>query len=86
MEKTFVWGLYEKHPGEFDKLVGIFSSPVLAKNCKIIQPCLTSDWQYREVYKGYLWLAYAIDRESYGDETFHFTAEEIQVDRLIESA
>lgn len=81
---TLVWGLYEKHPGEFGKLVGVFSSINLAKSCVFIQPLLQSDWQYRDVGNSYLWIAQALDPEQYGQESFTFTIEEIEVDRLVE--
>jgi hypothetical protein len=81
-----VWGLYEQHPGEHGKLVGIFSALDLAKNCQLIQPLLQSPWQSRDIDNGFiLWRATAIDPLSYGSQVFDFSIEEIVVDRLVET-
>jgi|GEM_PF-3008243 hypothetical protein len=80
-----VWGLYEQHPGEHGKLVSIFSSLDLAKNCQLIQPLLQHPWQSRDLGKGLiLWRAAAIDPLSDGNQVFHFSIEEIVVDRLVQ--
>jgi hypothetical protein len=80
-----VWGLYEQHPGEHGKLVGIFSSLDLAKNCQLIQPLLQNPWQSRDIGNGFiLWRAAAIDSPS-TNQAFHFSIEEILVDRLVET-
>jgi len=83
MQSTFVWGLYENHSGGFSRLVGIFSRPNLAKSCKLIQPLLTSNWQHRDIGPNYIWIAHALDPED-TQESFYFSVEEIQVDRLVE--
>jgi hypothetical protein len=82
---SLLWGLYENHPGEHGKLVGVFSAIDLAKNCALIQPLLISKWEPRDLGSSYLWVARALDPEQYGEEIFSFTVEEIQVDRLVET-
>jgi hypothetical protein len=80
-----VCGLYEQHPGEHGKLVGIFSTSDLAKNCQLIQPLLQSPWQSRDIGNSFiLWRATAIDSNN-NNQTFYFSIEEITVDRLVES-
>lgn len=81
-----VWGLYEKYPGKFGKLVGIFSSVDRAKSCKLIQPLLQESWRYSDIGSGYvIWQANALD-SLHPNEPFHFSIEEITVDRLVESS
>jgi len=81
-----VWGLYEQHPGKHGKLVSIFSSLDLAKNCQLIQPLLQHPWQSRDLGNGFiLWQTAAIDPLSDGNQVFHFSIEEIVVDRLVQS-
>lgn len=47
---TVVWGLYANPLGEHKRLVGVFSSPELAKNCKSIALNLREDWEERDGY------------------------------------
>jgi hypothetical protein len=81
-----VLDIYEQHPGEHGKLVGIFSALDLAKNCQLIQPLLQNPWQPRDIGNGFiLWRAAAVDPPSYGSQVFYFSIEEIVVDRLVQS-
>ena len=66
---SYVWALYETHPGIHGKLVGIFSSVNLAKDCALIQPLLEGDWTPREVNGSYIWIAPALDPEFYPDKS-----------------
>jgi hypothetical protein len=80
-----VWALYENHPSQCSKLLGIFSTLDCAKNCALIQPLLRENWQYYDLGEGVvLWRAAAIDLNHNQQEIFHFTIEEIQVDHLVE--
>lgn len=79
-----VWGLYSNYGGGFSRLAGIFSSVDLAKTCHSIQPLLQESWQYRDIRSGHvIWRAAALDPLQPKDP-FHFTIEEIIVDRLVE--
>jgi len=80
-----VWGLYSKYTGEHGKLAGVFSSVDRAKECRLIQPLLQEPWQYRDIGSGFIiWRAAALDPDD-PQNPFHFTIEEISVDRLVES-
>jgi hypothetical protein len=81
---THVWALYENHPGEHGKLVGLFSSLNRAKGCALIQPLLQGDWTPREGHGSYIWVASALDAELDPPQSFHFSVQEVQIDRLVE--
>lgn len=79
-----VWAINQKYPGEFGKLVGVFSSVDLAKNCNLIQLLLQEPWRYSDLGGGcVIWQANAID-SLHPNDPFRFSIEEVQVDRLVE--
>lgn len=81
-----VWALYENHPEQHGKLIGLFSHVDLARRCALIQPLLHGKWHYRDIGNGcVIWSAQAVDPLNGSSEYFHFSVEEITVDRLVQS-